>query len=419
MLADVPAVPERIVELPVQVAPEHLLEGLANLGASSDRLREDRLSIGDVECQDDAGSTDRGWGEHPHLWELVGYVEEAVTDAQLDRHESAVRRRDPLDLLGAECVSVEGGSAVGALNDYVCGDRHAVKVRRIAVAVLNVLATPSMVIWRPSRFGCGASLERSGYCSWRGEPPGMPWRPRGEYVFGIVGEQPMRSRRGRERRLVRPGQLVAWDPSQPHAGSAVDDRPWSSRLVVIEVADLDALADDPESDPLADVEFPEPVLSDTDLAAGFLRLHAALESPSTRLERDERLAEWLRVLIDRTSAVRSPRPATTASDERALRLAFDYLADQPERNVGLDELATAAGIGKFRLIRLFRERTGLPPHALQIAHRIRAARRLLETGETIAQAARATGFADQSHLHRHFQRSLGLTPAKYQQRFNG
>lgn len=73
--------------------------------------------------------------------------------------------------------------------------------------------------------------------------------PRGEYVFGIVGEQPMRSRRGRERRLVRPGQLVAWDPSNAHAGSAVDERPWKSRLVVIEVADLAALADDPESDP--------------------------------------------------------------------------------------------------------------------------------------------------------------------------
>jgi transcriptional regulator GlxA family with amidase domain len=52
-------------------------------------------------------------------------------------------------------------------------------------------------------------------------------------------------------------------------------------------------------------------------------------------------------------------------------------------------------------------------------HRIRVARRLLESGETIAQAALATGFADQSHLHRHFQRSLGITPATYQQRFNG
>ena len=243
--------------------------------------------------------------------------------------------------------------------------------------------------------------------------------PRGEYVFGIVGEQPMRSRRGRERRLVRPGQLVAWDPSHAHAGSAVDERAWKSRLVVIEVADLAALADDPESDPLADVLFPNPVLSDTALARSFLLLHAALESPSTRLEQDERIAEWLRVLINRSSAVRTPRPAITAGDEGALRLAFDYLADQPERNVGLDELATAAGIGKFRLIRLIRERTGLPPHALQIAHRIRAARRMLEAGATIAQTAAATGFADQSHLHRHFQRSLGLTPAKYQQRFNG
>ena len=43
---------------------------------------------------------------------------------------------------------------------------------------------------------------------------------------------------------------------------------------------------------------------------------------------------------------------------------------------------------------------------------------MLEAGETIAQTAAATGFADQSHLHRHFQRSLGLTPATYQRRFN-
>ena len=242
--------------------------------------------------------------------------------------------------------------------------------------------------------------------------------PRGEYVFGIVGEQPMRSWRGREQRLVRPGQLVAWDPSHAHAGSAVDERPWRARLLVVEVADLGALADDSESDPLTDVLFPDPVLSDTELAAGFLRLHTTLESACTRLEQDELLAEWLRLLIDRASAVRSPRSATTAREDSALRLAFDYLADQPQRNVGLDELAAVAGIGKFRLIRLFRQRTGLPPHALQLAHRIRSARRMLEAGVTIGEAATAAGFADQSHLHRHFQRSLGLTPAQYQQRFS-
>jgi AraC-like DNA-binding protein len=240
--------------------------------------------------------------------------------------------------------------------------------------------------------------------------------PRAEYVFGIVEGEPMRSRRGRERRIVRPGELVAWDPSGAHAGTALDGRPWTSRLMVVETGDLAQLASDAESDPLGDVAFPEPVLSDAGLAARFVRLHKALETSTTRLEQDERLAAWLHSLIEHSSAVRTPRTAMTPRDDRALRLASDYLADRPDRNVGLDELATAAGVGKFRLIRLFRERTGLPPHALQIAHRIRAARRLLEAGETIAEAAAATGFADQSHMHRYFQRSLGVTPGEYQRR---
>jgi AraC-like DNA-binding protein len=241
--------------------------------------------------------------------------------------------------------------------------------------------------------------------------------PRGEYVFGIVAGQPMRSRRGRERRLVRPGQLVAWDPSAAHSGTAVDGRPWASRLMVVEVGDLGSLAGDQESDLLVDVAFAEPVLSDPELTSSFLRLHTALETPVTRLERDQRLTEWLRVLVERFSTARPSRSPLSPRDDRALRLACDYLGDRPERNVGLEELAAQAGIGKFRLIRLFRERTGLPPHALQVAHRIRAARRLLEAGETIAETAAATGFADQSHLHRHFRRSLGLTPGEYQARF--
>ena len=240
--------------------------------------------------------------------------------------------------------------------------------------------------------------------------------PRGEYVFGIVAGRPMRARRRRETHLVCPGELVAWDPSARHAGSAVDGRAWTSRLMLLEVGDLRALAGDPESDPLAGVAFPHPVISDPDLAARFVRLHITLESSSTRLEREEQLSEWLHDVIERASPERTARSTLTPRDDRALRLASDYLADRCERNVGLDELAAVAGIGKFRLVRLFRERTGLPPHALQVAHRIRAARRLLEAGETITAAAAATGFADQSHLHRHFRRSLGLTPGEYQRR---
>ncbi len=251
-----------------------------------------------------------------------------------------------------------------------------------------------------------------------GHTTGYVIEPRGEYVFGIVAGQPMRSRRGRERRLVMPGQLVAWDPSNTHSGAAVDGKPWSARLTIVEVGALADLVGDEESGLPANTAFPEPVLSDDRLASEFLRLHMALESPTTRLEGDEQLAGWLRAVIERSSAVRPMRPRLSAGDDKALRIACDYLGDRSDRNVGLNELAAAAGIGKFRLIRLFRERTGMPPHALHIAHRVRRARRMLERGETIAATAAATGFADQSHLHRNFRRSLGITPAEYRRRIN-
>jgi AraC-like DNA-binding protein len=242
--------------------------------------------------------------------------------------------------------------------------------------------------------------------------------PRGEYVFGVVSARPTRSRRGHEHRLVLPGQLVAWDPSHGHAGTALDDQPWSARLMILEVADLAALAGDHELGDLTDVAFPEPVISDAGLAGEFLRLHTALVTPTTRLERDQRLAEWLHRLIVRAGATRPPRAPLSPHDEKGLRAALEYLGDQPERNIGLDELAAAAGLGKFRLLRIVRERTGLPPHALQLAHRLRKARRLLEAGRSVADTAAATGFADQSHFHRHFRRSLGVTPAEYQRRFD-
>jgi AraC-like DNA-binding protein len=241
--------------------------------------------------------------------------------------------------------------------------------------------------------------------------------PRGEYVFGIVASQPMRSRRGRERRVVQPGQVVAWDPSAAHSGTAAGAEPWSSRLMIVESAGLAWLAGDQEDAMLPEVAFPEPVVSDRALARSFLRMHVSLDADATRLERDERLGGWLRALVGRCSTLRTRPAPVGARDEPALRLARDYLIDRLDRNIGLDELAAAAGIGKFRLIRLFRERTGLPPHALQLAYRLQEARRRLEAGESIAGTAIATGFSDQSHLHRHFMRSLGLAPGAYRRCF--
>jgi hypothetical protein len=59
-------------------------------------------------------------------------------------------------------------------------------------------------MWRPPGLG--------GVLLMKGQTATYGIEPRGEYVFGVVEEGAMRSRRGRERRLVEAGQLVAWDP---------------------------------------------------------------------------------------------------------------------------------------------------------------------------------------------------------------
>jgi hypothetical protein len=51
-------------------------------------------------------------------------VQQAVANPQLDRHQPPIRNGDPPHLHGAEGVTVEGDSALGALNDDVRNDRY-------------------------------------------------------------------------------------------------------------------------------------------------------------------------------------------------------------------------------------------------------------------------------------------------------
>jgi AraC-like DNA-binding protein len=238
--------------------------------------------------------------------------------------------------------------------------------------------------------------------------------PAGEYIIGLVLRGGLRAQRGRERHVLRPGDLCVWDPSRGHRGSPYVTHAWEARLMVVELPDLETIVADPES-AMPDLEFRQPRIADARLARRFLALHAAMEHPTWTLERDTRLADLLRGLADR-----SPPPAEhvrAARSDPALVRACEFLSDNLARNVTLDELAAAAGVSRFRAARLFTAGLGVPPHRFQIAQRVKVARRLLERGVGIGETAARTGFFDQSHLHRHFRRSLGTTPREYAARF--
>jgi AraC-like DNA-binding protein len=97
----------------------------------------------------------------------------------------------------------------------------------------------------------------------------------------------------------------------------------------------------------------------------------------------------------------------------AAERARELLADTDGEALSLEALATAAGSNKYVLLRAFKRRYGITPHAYRVCVQVEAARSLLARRVPLAEAALRAGFSDQSHLGRHFKRVVGMTPHAY------
>jgi AraC family transcriptional regulator len=115
--------------------------------------------------------------------------------------------------------------------------------------------------------------------------------------------------------------------------------------------------------------------------------------------------------LGRTSARKAAREHTGGLSKRALEDAKDYIGDNLDTDLKLADIAGAARMSSYHFSRLFKKSTGLTPHRYVIEHRVRRAKELLcGSALPIGEISRQCGFANQSHLNRHFKRVFGITP---------
>jgi AraC-like DNA-binding protein len=136
-------------------------------------------------------------------------------------------------------------------------------------------------------------------------------------------------------------------------------------------------------------------------------MHDALvREGATEMERATLVAETLSEIVgpDRPPGRRAPR---------AVRRARAFLHEALAEKVTLDDVAARAALDKFHLVRAFRAEVGLPPYEYLTHLRVSRARYLLRRGLLVAEAAQEVGFCDESQLHRHFRRIVGVTPGAY------
>lgn len=93
----------------------------------------------------------------------------------------------------------------------------------------------------------------------------------------------------------------------------------------------------------------------------------------------------------------------------------DYIQMHCDRNLSLIELANLAQMSLYYFARSFKRQIGLSPHRYLIRCRVERAKALLLQNElTVTEIAQRVGFADQSHLSRHFKQLTGLAPKQWQ-----
>lgn len=98
--------------------------------------------------------------------------------------------------------------------------------------------------------------------------------------------------------------------------------------------------------------------------------------------------------------------------DHRLRRAEAFIVQNLAEDVGVDQIAAAAGLSRSQLARLYRQELGVGPAERLRACRINTARRLLASGRlSVKEVARAVGFRWVHHFIRTYNRARGHTPS--------
>jgi AraC-like DNA-binding protein len=234
-----------------------------------------------------------------------------------------------------------------------------------------------------------------------------------EYALGVITHGVLGFDYRGASHLAGYGEINLVVPDEAHTGQPALGEYWSYRMFYIEPAVMQSIASEIGRRAGSLPFFAAGVLRDRELAVRILRLHDDLFAGRTStLEGESRLvallADWL---------LRHAEPRVVAQDSathsRQVERVRERIEDTWQDKPTLPALAAETQLSPYQLLRAFRQRFGIPPHGYLIQKQVQAAKRLLDRGASIAAAAAAAGFADQSHLNRHFKRTLGITPGHY------
>lgn len=210
-----------------------------------------------------------------------------------------------------------------------------------------------------------------------------------------------------ELRHSQPGEVVILHPDETHDGQAGTDSPFAYRAITIDPGEVQNILQG------ASLPFLEGgVTKDRRFVQIATQMLAEFHRPLERLEQQDLIFAFANSLQHVTTNSISHTQANYQAIKRVREYIDDIMMLDVSRptDISLEELALISGYSKWQVTRDFRALYGTTPYRYVMLKRLQKAKKLIERGFPLVQVAVNCGFADQSHLSRHFKQCFGTTP---------
>lgn len=233
------------------------------------------------------------------------------------------------------------------------------------------------------------------------------------YCIGVIDQGAQRFFRSGANHIASQDCIILVNPDQVHDGHSASKSGWKYRAIYPLPHLLESALAELSVQNMGTALFCEPVVSDQLLANQLRGLFNLIQYSDNLLERETTFLSVISRLLLK-HAKQPYKLEKLGKEPKAVKIVKEYLDAHFVDNISTRELADLAGLNPYYLTRLFQSSVGLPPHAYQIQKRLNCAKSLLLAGQAALDTALFCGFTDQSHLHRHFKKYLGVGPGAFQ-----
>ncbi len=234
-----------------------------------------------------------------------------------------------------------------------------------------------------------------------------------EFAIGVIEQGAQRFHHRGSTHIAPPSSLITVNPDEVHDGESAGSEGYQYRMTYIHADMIEELLRELYGAGRPPGWFGNPVTFDPEIAACLHRAFLLLEQDAgCLLESRTLFIQAIATLFVRHAAERR-MPQPVSGDRAVVRRACEYIRAMAAENITLEEIAAVTGLSRFHFLRVFKAATGLPPHVWLVQCRVKLARKAIENGVPLADAALQAGFADQSHMNRCFKAIHGLSPGQY------